>query len=64
MARRVEEWLTMAGVDHAVQVEPFGRSVLFHTIRDGAVSYVTSEQAEYCGQQLTATGLGGGVVKG
>lgn len=63
MARRVEEWLTMAGVDYGVQVEPFGRSLLFNTLRMGAAFYVTSGQAAYCRQQLTAAGVGGGVVE-
>jgi len=61
-ARRVEEWLTMAGVDYAVQVEPFGRTVLFRTIRNGAAFYVTSSQAKYCREQLAITGLKDGVV--
>ena len=61
-ARRVEEWLTMAGVDYAVQVEPFGRTVLFRTIRNGAAFYVSSSQAKYCREQLAITGLKDGVV--
>ena len=63
LARRAEEWLTAAGVDYVVQVEPFGRSLLFGTERMGAVFYVASAQAEHCRQQLTDAGLGGGVVK-
>lgn len=62
MARRVEEWLTTAGVDYAVQVEPLGRSVLFRTLRMGAAFYVTSGQAAYCRQELTVAGLGRGVI--
>jgi hypothetical protein len=62
VARRVEEWLTMAGVDYAVQVEPFGRTVLFRTVRNGAAFYVTSSQAKYCREQLAITGLKDGVV--
>ena len=62
LAKRVEEWLTMAGVDYAVKVEPFGRSLLFGTVRMGAAFYVPSGQASYCRDQLTAGGLGGGVV--
>jgi hypothetical protein len=62
MARRVEEWLTTAGVDYVVQVEPFGRSLLFRTVRMGAAFYVTLGQAASCRQELTVAGLGRGVV--
>jgi hypothetical protein len=62
IARRAEEWLTTAGVDYAVQVEEFGRSLLFGTVRMGAAFYVNATQAEHCRQQLTAAGLGAGVV--
>ena len=62
MARRVEDWLTTAGVDYVVQVEPIGRSILFRTLRMGAAFYVTSGQAAYCRHELTAAGLGRGVV--
>ena len=63
VARRVEEWLTSVGVDYVVQVEAFGRSAVFNTVRNGAAFYVTSGQAAYCREQLTATGVGGGVVE-
>jgi hypothetical protein len=63
LARRVEEWLTTAGVDYVVQVEPFGRSLLFQTVRNGAAFYVAAGQAEYCRRQLSATGLAAGVVE-
>ena len=63
VARRVEEWLTSAGVDYAVQVEPIGRSVLFQAVRNGAAFYVTSAQAAYWREQLTAAGLNGVVVE-
>ncbi len=63
IARRVEHWLTTAGVDYAVQVEPFGRSVLFRTIRNGAAFYVTSGQAAQCRQGLMITELAAGVVE-
>ena len=62
LALRVEEWLTTAGVDYAVHTESVGRSLLFGSERMGAVFYVTSGQALYCRQQLTAAGLGSGVV--
>lgn len=62
VALRVEEWLTTAGVDYAVQVEPYGRSLLFHSLRMGAAFYVMSGQADYCREQLLAAGLGRGVV--
>jgi hypothetical protein len=63
VARRVEEWLKVTGVDYAVQVEPFGRTVLFGTIRNGAAFYVTSSQAKYCREQLAITSLRDGVVE-
>jgi hypothetical protein len=63
MARRVEDWLTSAGVDYVVQVEPFGRSVLFRTTRNGAAFYVTSGQAAQCRQELMVTDLAAGVVE-
>ena len=63
VARQVEEWLTLAGVNYAVQVEPFGRSLLFGTLRMGAAFYVTSAQAVHCRERLIAGGLGGGVVE-
>ena len=62
LARRAEEWLTTAGIDYVVKVEPFGRSLLFGSERMGAVFYVTATQADHCRQQLTAAGLGDGVV--
>jgi hypothetical protein len=62
LARRAEEWLTGAGIDYAVNVEPFGRSLLFGTERMAAVFYVAPARAAYCRQQLTAAGLGGGVL--
>jgi hypothetical protein len=63
MALRIEDWLTMAGVDYAVQVEPYGRSLLFGTLRMGAAFYVGSGQATYCREQLITAGFGGGVVE-
>jgi hypothetical protein len=63
LALRAEAWLTTAGIDYAVQIESVGRSLLFRSERMGAVFYVTAGQAVYCRQQLTAAGLGGGVVE-
>jgi len=63
VARSAEEWLTTAGVDYVVQVEPVGRSLLFGTVRMGAAFYVTSTEAAQCRQQLTAAGLNAGVVE-
>jgi hypothetical protein len=63
LALRVEEWLTKAGVHYAVQTESLGRSLVFGSERMGAAFYVTSGQALYCRQQLTAAGLGSGVVE-
>jgi hypothetical protein len=58
----VEEVLTAAGVNYAVQVEPFGTSILFSQ-RNGAAFYLTSGQADYCRTRLIASGLGRGVVE-
>lgn len=63
VALRVEEWLTTAGVDYAVQVESVGRSLLFRSERMGAVFYVNAGQATYCREQLTAAGFGRDVVE-
>lgn len=63
VALEIEEWLTTAGVDYAVQVEPFARSLLFGRLRMGAAFYVTSGQAAYCRERLIAAGFAGGVVE-
>lgn len=63
VALQVEEWLTTAGVDYAVEVEPYGRSLLFNRLRMGAAFYVAPGQAAYCRERLLAAGLGGGVVQ-
>jgi hypothetical protein len=60
-ALRVEALLTVNGVDYAVHVETFSTS-LFGTPRNGAAFYVTTGQAAYCRAQLTAAGLGRGVL--
>ena len=61
-ARRVEELLTDRGVDYAVQVELFGRT-LFGSPRYGAMFYVTVSLAQYCRSALAAAGLEQGVVE-
>lgn len=63
VALRVEQWLTAAGVDYAVQVESVGRSLLFRTERMGAVFYVNAGQAAYCRERLAAAGFGRDVVE-
>ena len=63
LALRIEERLTMLGVDYAVQVESIGRTLLFRTERMGAVFYVNAGQATYCRDQLTAAGFGPDVVE-
>ena len=60
-AQRVEEMLSVNGVDYVVRVEPF-RASLFFSPRNGAAFYVTREQAEYCRTHLTDAGLGRGVL--
>lgn len=61
-ALQVEELLTAEGVEYAVQIEPFGTSLLFSQ-RNGAAFYVGAAQAAYCRQRLTSEGLGRGVVR-
>ena len=62
-AQRVEEILTLEGVEYVVSVEPFVAGV-FSTFRprNGAVFYVVSTQADYSRAKLTSAGLGRGVV--
>lgn len=57
-ARRVEDLLTIKGVNYAVEVETFS-TTLFGTPRHGAVFYVAIGQAAYCRSQLTVVGLEG-----
>lgn len=61
-ALRVEEILTAAAVDYAVEIEPFGTSIFF-TRRNGAAFYVESDQAGYCRARLAQEGLARGVVE-
>jgi hypothetical protein len=56
-AKAVEEWLTAAGIDYAVEVEPCGRSFLFGSVRMGAAFYVDPSHASYCREHLAASGL-------
>lgn len=62
-AQRVEEVLTLEGVEYVVSVEPFVAGV-FSTFRprNGAVFYVASAQADYSRSKLITAGLGRGVV--
>ena len=60
-ARRAEALLTERGVNYVVKTEQFGHSLL-GSPRVGAVFYVQVSQAEYCGSQLVAAGLGLGVL--
>ena len=62
-ARRAEHLLSESGVDYSVRVEQYGRSLLFGTVRYGAVFYVEAERAEQCRELLTRAGLGIGVVE-
>jgi hypothetical protein len=63
MAKRAEEALTQAGVHYAVEVEEIGRTLLFRSVRMGAVFYVSASQAAHCRQRLMAEGFDG-VVDG
>ncbi len=60
-ARRAEAVLSERGIDYIVKPEAYGRT-LFGSPRVGAVFYVQVSQAEYCGAQLVAAGLGWGVL--
>ena len=60
-ARRAEALLTERGVNYVVKAEQFGHSLL-GSPRVGAIFYVQVSQAEYCGSQLVAAGLGLGVL--
>jgi hypothetical protein len=60
-ARGAEALLTKRGVNYVVKTEQFGHSLL-GSPRVGAVFYVQVSQAEYCGSQLVAAGLGLGVL--
>ena len=60
-ARRAEALLTERGVHYVVEVEPLGRTV-FGSRRNMAAFYVEVSQAEYCGSELVAAGLGLGVL--
>jgi hypothetical protein len=62
-ARRAERVLEDAGVEYEVRVEPYGRSLLFGTVRYGAMFYVDAVRAEYSRDLLTRAGLGKGVVE-
>ena len=59
---QVEGLLTDRGVDYAVQVEQFGRT-LFGSARYGAMFYVTVGQAKYCRSALAADGFEQGIVE-
>jgi hypothetical protein len=63
VARRAEALLTQTGVEYAVGVEEIGRTLLFRSVRMGATFYVASSMAASCREQLTAAGLGTGVVE-
>lgn len=56
-AQRAEELLTGLGVNYVVEVEPLGRT-LFGTPRNVALISVEVSQAQYCGSQFEAAGLG------
>ena len=60
-AQQAEELLTQQGVNYVVEVEAAGRT-LFGSPRNVAVISVEASQAQYCGSQLVAAGLGQGVL--
>lgn len=62
-AQSIEALLTEAGVDYVVQVEEYGRSFLFGTVRHGAVFYVWAAQAAYCRRRLIDARLGKTIIE-
>ena len=62
-ARKLEALLTESGVDYVVQVEPYGRSLLFGTIRHGAAFYVAAAHAPRCRELLLESGFAEGLVE-
>lgn len=62
VAKRAEEALTHAGIQYAVEVEEIARTLLFRSVRMGAVFYVAASQAAFCRAHLAAAGFGQGVV--
>ena len=62
-AREVENLLTEAGIDYAVEVEAYARSFLFGSIRYGAAFYVASTEAANCRQRLLHAGFERGIVE-
>lgn len=62
-AKKAEALLAEVGVDYVVQVEPYGRSFLFGSIRHGAVFYVARQQAARCREQLIRVGFAKGVIE-
>jgi hypothetical protein len=63
LARRVEAALDEFGVEYAVEVEAFARTLLSGSVRYGAAFYVSASQAAWCRSVLAAQGLGDGVVE-
>jgi hypothetical protein len=61
-ARAVDDLLTHAGIDFAVEVEAYARSFLFGSIRHGAAFYVAGAEAADCRRRLREAGFGRGVV--
>ena len=61
-AQRVEEVLTLEGIQYVVSVEQFVSGFLFFRPRNGAVFYVSTAQADHCRSRLVDAGLSRGVV--
>ena len=62
-AQDVENLLTHAGIEYAIEVEAYARSFLFGTIRYGAAFYVASAKAPDCRRRLLDAGFGRGIVE-
>jgi hypothetical protein len=56
-AKRVEEILSVNGINYAVEVEPYVRLSVFSSEYAGAAFYVLSGQADFCKQVLFEAGL-------
>ena len=60
-AKRVEEILSVNGINYAVEVEPYVRLSVFSSEYAGAAFYVLSGQADFCKQVLFEAGLKVGI---
>jgi hypothetical protein len=60
-AKRVEQILSVNGINYAVEVEPYVRLSVFSSEYAGAAFYVLSGQADFCKRALFEAGLKVGI---